>query len=710
MNFSFVFNLAALPQLFISVFLLVQGILVFAQNRRSGLNRAFFLFEFATFVWLLGMGLNYLAADDMTATFFSRLGFLGVIYIPVTTYLFSVYYLGDARQKPLAFIGLALTVLYSTFLATESMATGVYEYSWGYYIKLGPLGVGGLLLFLVFAPLFLRNFYLRYSAAAPHQKRWHYLAFTSGAFAFLAVVDFLPGFGVPLPVPPLGFLFVGTLATLMGYFILRYRLVDVRIIAGRGIGHFILTALLLLVYGSFFVMLSPFDATMEHLLFDAALFVVALYLFAPLKERTQRVVDELFTKEKLNFDALVSEFTARLRNLTDTATLTANLSTFLSEKLRIESSATFMLEQNEKRWRLYQGVPRALSDHEHRDTAISTADTYVVAMSPQPIDARGSADPRWSNDPLVSEITSILFRRREVAAFPLVQRGIFLGFLSIGERLSKKDFTSDELAALERLTGPLAIALENARAYEAIELANKSRNDFVTIISHQLRTPLTNIKWVTETLLSEKTSLPAQTKTLIERVNASADSMVRLIGQLLDTLSAAKGRPETLIEAKNLLDIIQGAADEHQPLFARKHINFVPSFPRDLTGAVRGNSEYLRIILSILLDNAMRYTQSGGTVELRAALKDEQTIEFHVSDTGIGIPEAEQSRVFEKFFRANNAISSMPDGTGLGLFYAKQLVETQNGQIWFRSKEGKGTSVYFSLPFVSGKARNNGSA
>ena len=86
-------------------------------------------------------------------------------------------------------------------------------------------------------------------------------------------------------------------------------------------------------------------------------------------------------------------------------------------------------------------------------------------------------------------------------------------------------------------------------------------------------------------------------------------------------------------------------------------------------------------------------------------VKDERTLEFHVSDTGIGIPDAEQARVFEKFFRANNAISLVPDGTGLGLFYAKQLVEAQGGQIWFRSKEGQGTSVYFSLPLAGEKTK-----
>lgn len=707
MGFSFSLNLIALPQLLIAAFLLVQGILVLSQNRLSGLNRTFFIFEFAVFVWLFGMGLNYLSADRETAEFFSRIGFLGVLYIPVTTYLFSVYYLGDARQKPFAFAGLAATFLFSLFIATESMATGVYEYAWGYYIKLGPAGVGGPLLFLLFAPLFLRNFYLRYRKAALHQRRWHYLAFTTGALAFLAVTDFLPGFGISLPVPPLGFLFVGTLATLMGYFILRYRLVDIKLITGRGIGHFVLTALLLLVYGSFFVMLSPFDATIGHLLFDAALFIAALHLFTPLKEKSQRIVDELFMRERLNLDKLVAEFTARLRNLADISTLTADLTAFLSEQLRVESSAIFILKPNEKRWKMYQDVPRGALDHRHRDTAVAIPDTLLVAVNPQIIDARGFADPTWNNNPLVSEIISIILERREVAAFPLVHRGAFLGFLSLGARLSKKAFATDELASLERLIGPLAIALENAMAYEAIQLANKSKNEFVTIISHQLRAPLTNIKWVTETLLADKAphSADTDTRVFIERIKTSTDAMVRLINQLLNTLSASKEEPETLMLFSDVQEILNGVVDEYRQMMAQKGVNFTKSFPGPLQAAVRGNREYLRITLSILLDNATRYTGNGGRVELQVSAHGGSAVEFRVTDTGIGIPEAEQARVFEKFFRANNAISLMPDGTGLGLFYAKQLVEAQGGQIWFRSREGRGTSVYFSLSLVGEKAK-----
>ena len=120
-----------------------------------------------------------------------------------------------------------------------------------------------------------------------------------------------------------------------------------------------------------------------------------------------------------------------------------------------------------------------------------------------------------------------------------------------------------------------------------------------------------------------------------------------------------------------------------------------------LKSLIHANKGYLRIVISILLDNAARYTKRGGQVEFKVITEDSTAIQLSVSDTGIGISDAEQPRVFEKFFRANNALSLVPDGTGLGLFYAKQLVESQGGHMWFRSEEGRGSTFYFTLPLVT---------
>lgn len=699
MFFTFTFNPVAIPQLLIAVFLLVQGVIVLAQNRRSNLNRSFFLFELAAFVWLFGMGFSYLSADETTALFFARVGFLGVIFIPITTYLFSVYYVGDTRQKPVAFAGLALTCIYSFFIGTKTLVAGVYLYSWGYYIKLGTLAVGALILFVLFVPFFIRNFYRRYLTAAKNQRRWHYLALVTGGLSFMAITDFLPGFGFALPFPPLGFFFVGSLATLMGYFMLRYRLIDVKIIVGRTVGHLLLTVILLLVYGSIFVLISPFEDDAKHLIFNAGLFVVALYGFIPLKEKSQRIVDELFAKERINFNKLVNDFTVDLRNLFDTATLLTGLFNFLTEKIRLESSAVYIFEPNAKRWAVYRSSYREQGKPEYRDAVASSGSERFIVRNPAPIDALGFVNLPIETDPIIAEAREFLRETRGLFAFPIVHRGFFLGFLIVGGRLSKKDFSMEEIEVFGRLVASLAIAWENARAYQTIMAGNKSKNDFVTIISHQLRTPLTNIKWITESLLADTSALSAEASKFVKRIHFSAEAMVHLIGQLLNAVHDSKDQPGILIEPSELFAIVEGVATEYESIMERKGINFTRFFPENLK-PIFANKEYLQIVLATLLDNAIRYTKEKGAVKLSVTMRDVKTVEFEVSDTGIGIPEAEQPSVFGKFFRANNAISAVPDGTGLGLFYAKTLVESQGGTIWFRSAERKGATFYFTIPVV----------
>lgn len=698
MPWTFVFNPIAIPQLLIAIFLLAQGIIVLVQNRHSGFNRSFFLFEFAVFVWLFGMGLSYMSGDEATAFLFARIGFLGVTFIPITTYIFSVYYAGDDRQKIPAFIGLGATCIYSFFVGTPIFASGVYLYSWGYYIKLGPLGASALLLFLFFVPLFVRNFYLRYVSAPPHQKRWHLLALITGGLAFFAATDFLPSLGVSLPFPPLGFLFVGSLATLMGYFILRYRLIDVKIIAGRTVGYLLLTLILLFVYGSLFSLISLSEATADHLFLNAVFFIIALYGFTPLKEKSQRIVDELFAKEQIDFDKNVNNFTVDLRNLSDTKTLINELFNFLTEKIRLEDSAIFIFEPNAKRWAAYHSSSYAeLGKPEYKDAELKAGDGQFIVRNPIPIDARGFANSSVMADPIINEGVKFLRDVNGLVAFPIIHRDLFLGFLIAGGRLSKKDFSKEEIGSLARLTASLAIAWENARAYDALIVSNKSRNDFVTIISHQLRTPLTNIKWITESLLADSEHISAEAKKFIKRINSSVEAMVSLIGQLLNAIHDAREKPGVFIEVKELVAVVESVIEEYEPIMNRKGIRLSRLFSEDLK-PVYANKEYLQIVLATLIDNAIRYTGEKGSIKLSVIAKDGNMVKFEVSDSGIGIPEKEQARMFEKFFRADNAIRMVPDGTGLGLYYAKTLVESQGGTIWFRSIAGNGSTFYFTIP------------
>jgi len=141
---------------------------------------------------------------------------------------------------------------------------------------------------------------------------------------------------------------------------------------------------------------------------------------------------------------------------------------------------------------------------------------------------------------------------------------------------------------------------------------------------------------------------------------------------------------------------------EKVPLMKEKHIAF-RSYVSSKLPLIIANREYLKAILFILFDNAIKYTKPKGVITFTVKKTKPEKLLFIIEDTGIGIPTDEQKNIFSKFFRARNAVKVNPNGIGLGLFYVKMIVEKQKGKIWLRSEEGKGTKFYVTLPFANKK-------
>jgi two-component system sensor histidine kinase VicK len=139
--------------------------------------------------------------------------------------------------------------------------------------------------------------------------------------------------------------------------------------------------------------------------------------------------------------------------------------------------------------------------------------------------------------------------------------------------------------------------------------------------------------------------------------------------------------------------------DLYKEEIKKKNLNFQFKKPKKLP-KVKVDVEKIYLAIQNLLENAIRYNKVGGEIEIILKEKEKE-IEFSIRDTGIGIPKNQQSRVFTKFFRGSNAIRMETEGSGLGLFIAKNIIEAHGGRIWFESEEGKGTTFYFTLPTAS---------
>ncbi len=227
------------------------------------------------------------------------------------------------------------------------------------------------------------------------------------------------------------------------------------------------------------------------------------------------------------------------------------------------------------------------------------------------------------------------------------------------------------------------------------------KSDFVSIASHQLRTPLTGIRWVSERLLKNSKTLPKKEREYVDDINLSTKKLSRLVDDLLNVSRIEGGNISIKPQEINLNEFINSYIEETRPLITKKNIDF--TFKNELKKQeVYTDPSALRNIIQSLVSNAIEYTPQNGKVFISLEKsKTKGNFLIKIKDTGIGIPPKNQATIFEKFTRGDNAQQMKTDGTGFGLFITKQTVEMLKGEIRFESILDKGTTFYVTLPIKS---------
>jgi signal transduction histidine kinase len=224
------------------------------------------------------------------------------------------------------------------------------------------------------------------------------------------------------------------------------------------------------------------------------------------------------------------------------------------------------------------------------------------------------------------------------------------------------------------------------------------KTEFVSLAAHQLRTPLSAIKWTLRMLLDgDFGEITEEQRGFIEKTYGSNERMISLINDLLNVTRIEEGRylyKPVLTQIENVVQFVINSFKEET---RRKKIRLEFKKPRKKLPQVKVDVERIRLAINNILDNAIRYTPVGGKVTtfLKCGKKE---IELQVQDTGVGIPEDQKERVFTKFFRGANVMRMATEGTGLGLFIAKNIIEAHDGRIWFESEKDKGSVFHFTLP------------
>lgn len=290
----------------------------------------------------------------------------------------------------------------------------------------------------------------------------------------------------------------------------------------------------------------------------------------------------------------------------------------------------------------------------------------------------------------------------------LTVRRRIVGVLMVGFYTPVGQLTETDLLVIDRLSDTVGVALDNKLLFEEnrhvlrqlrdsnakLRALDEAKDDFVSMASHQLRTPLTSVKgYVSMVLEGDAGEINDGQRKLLIQAFYSSQRMVYLIADLLNVSRLRTGKFIIENTPVNLAEVVEEEMIQLSEEAKTRSLELIYNKPKDFPTLMLDETKIRQLIMNFT-DNAIYYTPAGGKITVKL-INNPATIELRVTDNGIGVPKNEQPHLFTKFYRAGNARKARPDGTGLGLFMAKKVIVAQGGSLIFESKEGKGSTFGF---------------
>lgn len=299
---------------------------------------------------------------------------------------------------------------------------------------------------------------------------------------------------------------------------------------------------------------------------------------------------------------------------------------------------------------------------------------------------------------------------RTLVLHKLIVRYRIVGLLVIGLPNPPVAVTDRQKELFHRVGEAVALAIDSKMLFEEnqkmlrqvqrsnskLKALDETKDDFISMASHQLRTPLTSVKgYLSMVLEGDAGEISDMQRKLLDQAFVSSQRMVYLIADLLNLSRLKTGKFVIDPVPTNLAKVIEDEVGQLKAGAASRNLTLTYEQPKDFPTFMLDETKLRQVIMNFT-DNAIYYTPAGGKIDLQLVDKG-KTIEFRVVDNGIGIPKKEQPHLFTKFFRAGNAKKARPDGTGLGLFMAKKVIVAQGGSLIFESKENAGSTFGFAF-------------
>jgi len=703
-----------------SIFNALLGFIVYLRNPKAKVNQLFAFFAISVVTWTLS---NYLADNAQAYNLlFTQLTFFFGAIMAFAMYLISNYFPSGRGVNSTRTIQATTLALFLTLLLSLGpwVVTKVTKAQNGVDLHLGPL-YGVYVLFMLYAFGMILSNFVRHYRHEGHKSRAQVRILLTGVaiYAGLAII-----FNLLLPVVAdnwsssrFGPLFTMAFVGFAAYAIVRHGLLDIRLLVARSVAY---TLLISTITGLYIVMIFViarriFDEdsvlVQQVLPIVAALFVAAT---APYFKRSfDRLTNRFFYRDAYDPQAFLDELNKTLVSNIELGILLRRTAGVIQQNLKSESCFITVRQTDERPFRLLgTDAPKFKAD-QLAYIYSQMAEMGQKLLIADDVKLEHSKLKRTLNSGGIALVSAPTGYEKDNPA---------LAYLILGPKKSGNIYSKDDLRLIQIITDELVIAIQNALRFEEIQSFNvtlqakineateqlqrnnkklqvldQTKDEFISMASHQLRTPLTSIKgYLSMVLDGDAGQVNEEQRKMLQQAFISSQRMTYLISDLLNVSRLRTGKFFIEKAPTNLATVVQQEVDQLRESAKIRGLELNYDQPANFPTIDLDETKTRQVIMNFI-DNAIYYTPSGGRIDV-ALTNKHKSVELTVTDTGIGIAKKEQHRLFSKFYRAPNAKRARPDGTGLGLFMAKKIIVAQGGAIIFHSQPDKGSTFGFSFP------------
>ncbi len=707
------FNLFAIVPLLVTI---VVGTIVIASDYRSQLHRTIGILLYFCSFWGLASSIPAPWLPEWLNLALIRLAFISAI--GMSYYILRFIYVLMQRRLQYGSTWLGINLLFVMLAASPLVISGLTHNGIALQPTREPLYLAVVAFIVIQVIIALAQPVAYYRKMQPSNTKTQVLivllGLLFGAVAGVFSNAVLPNIDYTLQSSHLAWIPVAVWTIILVYAVAWHKFLDIRLAIVRSVGYSVALCVVIALYFGLVALAAYVASVMGRgsvstPVTNIAIIVIVSALFAPLRTFFDRATARIFYRDRYDSAELYGTISSELAESVTVRQVASAVVANIGNALQPEQTVVYYRETSGD-WN-YQSM-----NHESMFTENNLDDLarYFTDKSVPYLEV-----DKYNRHP--TKIERMIARRDCVFVFPLRSGGQVIGLLCLGAQRSR-NYTITDAKVLATIASELSISIQKLllvdevqgfnrrlrreitratsqlqQKNQQLEQMDKTKDEFVSMASHQLRTPLTSIKgYISMVLEGDVGDVTPDQRKLLEEAYTSSERMVHLIGDFLNVSRLQTGK---FVIDRKLVDLAKIARQEVESIqqIASTHDIAVQYRPPARFPQLYLDEGKIRQVIMNFIDNAIYYSPDSHDIKVTLRVEAGEAV-LRVIDKGMGVPAEVQEKLFTKFFRADNARTQRPDGTGIGLYLAKKVVDGHGGSLVFESHEGKGSTFGFRLP------------